>query len=380
MFNVRRGGQNTIVWLWLALAALCGSTAVAGCGNADRPDQPGAARQSGGSTAAAPATAPANGPASTSTPPASTPFPRTVRDAFGDPLTLNAPPRRVVSQTLGTDEILFAICPRDRIAGISEVALNRTYSHIADEAKASGVKTIYGPEDILALKPELVFIASYTRAEMATLLRAARAPVYRFSNFDRIEDIASNVRALGYLIGEDAAAERVVTDMNERLTRARARAAASGRRPRIMSYDGSGYTAGGVTLFDDVIRQAGGVNVSAEHGMKGFGRVSGEQILEWQPDYLVCGAKPGEEEIVRRRLMDNPAIASSKAVKAGHLILMDTRDFLTTSHHVVNAVESLVDALYGAAPAAPVSAPSSAPAATQPPAKPTSQPPPEAAR
>jgi iron complex transport system substrate-binding protein len=363
MFNLMGGSSRTIarplplplrLRQWLALialtAAIGGGALTAGCGNAQQPP----AAQGGGSTAAAPSAAtPSGSTPSPSTPTASTPFPRTVRDAFGDPLTLNAPPRRVVSQTLGTDEILFAICPRDRIAGISEIALNNAYSHIVDEAKANGTKTIYGPEDILALKPDLVFIASYTRAEMGTLLHAARAPVYRFSNFDRIEDIAGNVRALGYLIGEDAAAERVVADMNARLERARARAAASGRRPRIMSYDGSGYTAGNNTLFDDVIRQAGGVNVSAEHGMKGFGRVSGEQILEWQPDYLVCGAKPGEEEVVRRRLMDNPAVAASTAVKSGRLILMDTRDFLTTSHHVVKAVESLVDALYGAAPVAP---------------------------
>jgi iron complex transport system substrate-binding protein len=313
---------------------MCGAAAV-GCRNNDA-DRPAAT------------SVPANGAvAPTSVPPASTPFPRTVRDAFGDPLTLNAPPKRIVSQTLGTDEILFAICPRERIVGITEIALNNAYSKIVDEAKASGIKTIFGPEDILALKPDLVFIASYTRSEMSTLLRAARAPVYRFSNFDRIEDIANNVRTLGYLIGEDAAAERVVRDMNQRLTQARARAAAAGRRPRIMTYDGSSYTAGRDTLFDDVIRQAGGVNVSAEHGAKGFSRVSGEQILEWQPEYLICGAKPGEEDIVRRRLMDNPAIASSTAVKSGRLILMDTRVFLTTSHHVVTAVDALVDALYG---------------------------------
>jgi iron complex transport system substrate-binding protein len=320
-------------FVWLAIAAWCGGAAI-GCGGSGGSAQPARAEQSKTPSATPPA--------------ASTPFPRTVRDAFGDPLTLSAPPKRIVSQTLGTDEILFAICPRDRIAGISRIALDGAYSKIADEAKARGTTTIYGPEDILALKPDLVFIASYTRAEMATLLRAAHAPVYRFSNFDRIEDIANNVRQLGYLIGEDAAAARVVDDMNVRLTRARAQAAAGGRRPRIMTYDGSGYTAGGNTLFDDVIRQAGGVNVSAEHGAKGFQRVNEEQILEWQPEYLICGAKPGEEDIVRRRLMDRPAIASSTAVQSGRLILMDTRVFLTTSHHVVTTVEALADALYGA--------------------------------
>jgi iron complex transport system substrate-binding protein len=315
-------------FVWLAVAAWCGGAAI-GCRAQPSTTEQMTARDG------------------TPLPAASTPFPRTVKDAFGDPLTLNEPPKRIVSQTLGTDEILFAICPPERIAGISSIALDTSYSKIADEAKARGTTTIYGPEDILALKPDLVFIASYSRSEMATLLRAAHAPVYRFSNFDRVEDIANNVLQLGYLIGRDAAAARVVMDMNERMTRARAQAAASGRRPRIMTYDGSGYSAGSATLFDDVIRQAGGVNVSAEHGTKGFGRVSGEQILEWQPEYLICGAKPGEEDVVRRRLMANPAIATSTAVKSGRLILMDTRVFMTTSHHVVTAVEALVNALHG---------------------------------
>jgi iron complex transport system substrate-binding protein len=351
----------TLTWkaprtfVWLAIAAWCGGAAI-GCGGGA---QPGTAEQM--TTASG-----------TPLPAKATPFPRTVRDAFGDPLTLNGPPKRIVSQTLGTDEILFAICPHDRIAGISRIALDGAYSKIADEAKARGTTTIYGPEDILALKPDLVFIASYTRSEMATLLRAAHAPVYRFSNFDRIEDVANNVLRLGYLIGRDDAAMRVVMDMNERLTRARAQAAASGRRPRIMTYDGSGYTAGGNTLFDDVIQQAGGVNVSAEHGAKGFGRVSEEQILEWQPEYLIAGAKPGEEDVVRRRLMTNPAIAASTAVKSGRLVLMDTRVFLTTSHHVVTAVEALVDALYGAGTHPALARPSSA---TQPGTQPKASPP-----
>jgi iron complex transport system substrate-binding protein len=359
--------QTSRTLVWLALVAFCGSAAI-GCGGG-RDDQRTPAQSPASAQSAA------QSGAQSGVPPASTPFPRTVKDAFGDPLTLNTPPKRIVSQTLGTDEILFAICPRDRIAGITEVAFNDTYSKIVDEAKASGIKTIYGPEDILALKPDLVFIASYSRAEMATLLRAAHAPVYRFSNFDRIEDIANNVRQLGYLIGEDAAAARVVNDMNERLTRARARAAASGRHPRIMTYDGSGYTAGNNTLFDDVIRQAGGVNVSAEHGAKGYGRVSAEQILEWQPEYLICGAKAGDEDIIRRRLMDNPAIATSTAVKSGRLILMDTRVFMTTSHHVVTAVEALVDALHGDGTHPALARPKPTAAA-----QPKSQPTPEPAR
>jgi len=276
-----------------------------------------------------------------------TAFPRTIRDAAGVTLTIPAKPQRIVSQTLGTDEILFAICPPTRIVGVSTFARDGAYSHVVDAVRAAGQPAIDSTETVIGLKPDLIFVASYSRADLIEVLRASGAPVFRFSNFDRIADIMTNIRTVAYAIGEDAAAEQLVADMEARLARVRARAAASGRRPRVMSYDGTGYTAGSDTLFDDVIRVAGGVNAAAASGAKGFMRVGGEQMLSWKPDYLIVGAKPGEEEIVRRRMLANPAVASSDAVKGGRLVLMDTRIFLTTSQHVVSAAEALADALHG---------------------------------
>jgi cobalamin transport system substrate-binding protein len=285
--------------------------------------------------------------------PASTAFPRTIRDGIDQPVTLPAAPRRIVSQTLGTDEILFAICPPNRIVGVSTLARDPAYSHVVAEATALKAPAIDTVETVITLKPDLVFVASYSRAELVDLLRQSGAPVFRFSHFDRIDDIANNIRTIGYAIGEDAPAERVIADMHTRVAKVRARGAASGRRPRIMSYDSLGYTASNGTLFDDVIKTVGGVNVPAEQGLKGtngFVRISSEQVLAMQPEYLVVGAKPGEEDVVRRRMLADPAIAASTAVKSGHLILMSTRELLTTSHHVVRVAELLADALYGPEP------------------------------
>jgi iron complex transport system substrate-binding protein len=321
----------------LAVAATLLAVAAIACRETQQRPNPsgsgGASTASGGATGA-PTTASA--------------WPRTIRDAFGETHTLTAPPQRIVSQTLGTDEILFAICQPQRIVGVSLFARDGAYSNVVDELRTRDVPAVDGAEDVLTLKPDLVFIASYSRAEVAELLRVSKAPVLRLSNFDRIDDVIANIRTVGRAIGEEAAADRVIADMKRRLASVSARAAASGRRPRVMSFDGLGYTAGGGTLFDDEIRAAGGVNVSAEQGVKGFTRVNGEQVIAWNPDYLICGAKPGQEADVRRRLLANPAIARSPVVKAGRLVLMDTRTFLTVSQHIVEAVEALADAMHGA--------------------------------
>jgi iron complex transport system substrate-binding protein len=50
------------------------------------------------------------------------PFPRLVRDASGAVMVIPHKPQRIVSQTLGTDEILLALCAPQRIVALSILA------------------------------------------------------------------------------------------------------------------------------------------------------------------------------------------------------------------------------------------------------------------
>ncbi|MEW6736549.1 MAG: ABC transporter substrate-binding protein [Acidobacteriota bacterium] len=273
-------------------------------------------------------------------------YPRELRDGSGEIFTIKSPPQRIVSETLGTDEILLAICPTDRIIGLSSLALNESYSNVAEQARTTAAEIVHEPEQILRLEPDLIFVASYSRAEVVELLKTAQAPVFRFSNFDRIEDIKSNIRTLGYVIGEDARAEALIAQMDREIKAVQARIPTNSRRFRVMSYGIQGYTTGANTTFDDIVNKVGAINVSAQQGIKGFQKISTEQIATWQPDFIVTGAENGKAEEVRRRLLADPAIASSQAGRAGRIIVIDNRYFLTVSHHVVRSIETLAEGLY----------------------------------
>jgi len=285
--------------------------------------------------------------ATTAVPAVARPFPRELRDAKGETLNLQREPQRIVSQTLGTDEILLAICPPERVVALSDMAEDGDYSNAVEEASRIPGRTTEGPEQIIQFKPDLIFVASYSRAETVELLKASKAPVFRFANFDSIADIKSNIRTVGYATGTDAAAERIIRKMDEDLAAVRARIPKGESPARVMSYDQLGYTAGSNTIFDDVVRAAGAVNLSAEQGIKGFTKINSEKIVEWQPDFLITGANRGKEKSVRDRLLEDPAVATSKAARAGRIIVIDNRHFLTVSHHVVRFVEDVADGVYG---------------------------------
>lgn len=274
------------------------------------------------------------------------PFPRTLRDANNTELTIKERPRRIVSQTLGTDEILLSITEPERIVAFSKFGLDAKFSNVVEEVKKTGAPAIQNVEDILQLNPDLIFVASYSRAEIVEQLQSAGAPAFRFANFDRLDDIKTNIRTVGYAIGEEERAENLVKKMDDELARIRGLIPVGIAPPRVMSYGNAGYTAGSNTLFDDIIRHAGGVNAMAEGGVKGFGKISAEQVLEWQPDFIIVGANYDEFEQIRQQLLANPAIAATNAARSNHIILMDNRYFLTVSQFTVQAVDELVKEIY----------------------------------
>jgi iron complex transport system substrate-binding protein len=277
------------------------------------------------------------------------PFPRRITDAGGREVVINQPPQRIASQTVGTDEILLAICERTRIARLSPIALDELYSNIAAEARAANLAIAPNAESILSANPDLVFVASFSRAETIEVLQAAGAPVFRLGAFNSIDDIKTNIRIVGYLTGKDAAATQLINEIDADLARIAASippAQRSGNRLRVMSFGAGGSTAGANTLFDDIVRAAGAINITAEKGFDGFPQISAEQVAAWNPDYIIASSPPNEFMQTRTRLLTNPAIAASEAGREGRIIIIETRHLLAVSHHITKAVDALARGLY----------------------------------
>lgn len=297
-------------------------------------------------TASREATRNAQGSGST-TQRASDPFPRQLLDGSGKTVTIKARPQRIVSQTLATDEILLTVCEPERIIAFSKFALDPEYSNVADFVRQRHAKQVESTEDIVTLSPDLIFIASYSRAEIAEQLQTVGAPVFRFASFASIDDIKKNIRSVGYATGDDERAAAVVKEMDRRLEISRSRIPRGGKPPRVLSFGVSGSTAGSGTLFDDMLRTVGAINVASERGLTGFQRISAEKITEWQPDFIITGSAPTTVDDTRRRLLANPAVAASNAARANHIIIMDNQLFLALTHRITDTVDALIGDLYG---------------------------------
>lgn len=261
---------------------------------------------------------------------------REIRGA-GRIVRLAAPPARIASRTLATDEILLEIAEPERIVLLSPFAGDPQFSASADEARSLGRVGGFSTEEILAAAPDLVFAAGFNTQETLAQLEAAGVPVVILLDHEDLAAIERNIRTVGFAIGRDREAERLVESMRLRLEEARARAGSRVEGLRVVHWSG-GVVLGSRTVFDDALRHLGAVNLAAENGLEGWPRISAEQVVIWDPDviftdrYVAGDVAPG-------------ALDGTRAARLGNLESLDGRDMAAISHHVAGMVERLADAL-----------------------------------
>jgi iron complex transport system substrate-binding protein len=277
-------------------------------------------------------------------------YPKTLIDPLGERVVLNAPPRRVVSIALSGDEILLELLPPERLVGLTYLVDDpaTTPSSVLAPAAAARV-TEENPEALLALQPDLVITAGYTRSEPIVLLEAAGVPVVGTGEHATLEDVLSAVTTLGDAVGEPDRASALVASLRARIAAVAERPRGS-RRARVLLWD-HGYTYGAGTLADDVIRRAGGSDVASEAGMRGPVDLSEEAAVALAPDVVLV---PIEERAPRSHAPELLGVApvwqAVKAVQRGDVYGVPRAWMGSVSHHVVRALEVIAGILDGRSP------------------------------
>ncbi|MCA8951359.1 MAG: ABC transporter substrate-binding protein [Planctomycetes bacterium] len=257
-------------------------------------------------------------------------------------------PRRIVAGSVFAAETLLAIAPRERIAAVHELAANAKFSLVA--AEVAGFPRVGAePEQLLAVRPDLVVVDAFTKPETLAILASAAVPVLLVPAPRSFEDIATNVRRVGEACRLEAAAERLVAAMNARLAELAARRAEFAQF-ELMSLDGGLHTLGRGSLFDAVVCAAGAVNLAAERGAGPFRIMTTESVLAWRPQVLVIEVRADSAAEERKWVDRVPGFELLPAVQRGQIVFLDAALLGTTSHHLVDAVAALQDALAGWGP------------------------------
>ncbi len=281
-------------------------------------------------------------------------YPRSVTDDTGRTFTLAAPPGRIVSLTLGTDEILLSLVARERLVGVTTFAADPRVSNIASQVAEGPAKLTANTEVILSLRPDIVFVANWSEADKVRQLREAGLAVYLVQTPLTVAGVEKQILTLGTVVGAEKEAAGLAAWMERRLTTLQERLGAlgAGRRLTVMDYTVGGVAMGRGSTWDEIVHRAGLINAAGEDQADEWGQVpvSRERLLELDPDILVVpdwvyGDPDGAERLLQR-IAHDPALAGLAAVRSGRVYAMPERLRASTSQHIVEAVEWLAHKAY----------------------------------
>ena len=245
-------------------------------------------------------------------------------------------PGRVVSINLCTDQLAMMLAAPGQLVSVSRLAADPHSSAMADAAQAYPANQGRA-EEVYLLRPDLVVAGAYTDPATVAMLRRVGLRVEQFDTARSLDDTRARIRQMAAALGREAAGAALVARFDARLAELRA----GETRHSAALYHPNGYSLGGGTLSDDILRAAGFDNVARALGLRGGGSLPLERLVMAAPDLLIRGTPlPGASR--SEAVMAHPALARLAAGTAG--LRITSPDWICGTPHVLGAVETLADA------------------------------------
>jgi iron complex transport system substrate-binding protein len=271
----------------VALLVVLLATIVGGCSSG------GASSSPAPSVAPSPSAAASEAAASPS--PSPTPaFPVTITDDEGTSVELAAEPKKIVSLTPATTEILFQLGAGDRVVatddGSDDPQQATALPHVATFSSVD-------VEKVVALEPDLVVAGGlgFTPAESITKLRDLKVPVVVIYA-PSVEGVLKDIELLGTATGTSADAASLTTAMRADMDAVASAVASQSPKPRVfydVGYDdttGAIYAPADDSFLSEMVTMAGGDVITT--GDPNTYEIPLEKLIEKDPQLIILGTNP----------------------------------------------------------------------------------------
>jgi iron complex transport system substrate-binding protein len=225
-------------------------------------------------------------------------------------------PKRIVCLTEETTETLYLLGEGDRVVGVSGYTVRPPEARNKPRVSAF-ISAKF--EKIEALDPDLILAFSDLQADIAAELIRRGRTVVTF-NQRSVSEVLQMIRMLGGLIGCQAKAEALVSQLEAGLNAIRDSAARQAHRPRVYFEEWDDPPISGIQWVEELVEIAGGQPIFPElrHAKLGKDRiVQAEEVIRRDPEVIVaswCGKAVRREKIAGR-----PGWEDVAAVRDGHI-------------------------------------------------------------
>ena len=252
-------------------------------------------------------------------------YPITVTDQAGREVTIEDEPEKLVSGYYISTSLLIALDLKDDLVGIEAKANKRAiYKLSAPELidlPNVGTAKEFDLEGCAALEPDLVILPIKLKSAVETLEGLGiDVLLVNPENQELLTEMVNLIAAATNTEAEAAALLGFADEQTAFLTETLAGAEA----PSVYLAGNSSFlsTAGDAMYQSDMIRLAGGVNAAAEITDDYWAEISYEQLLAWDPTYIVLAS---DADYTVEDVLADPNLAGCAAVTAGNVYQMPSK-------------------------------------------------------
>ncbi len=251
---------------------------------------------------------------------------------------LCAKPSRIISLDTATDSLILQIADLDNMVAVRERSKKPENSVQWERASQLVGLRREMAEEVYRLNPDLVFFGQWSGRATRELLHELGVPVHRLSSPSSWENVYANIRTVGQLVEEEERAERMIGQMQSRLDVIKKRLNHCMPK-RAVFYVGKGSTYGKNSRQHIIMESAGLVNIAAEKGIVGLGKLSVEALLLSRPDIIIFSNYHKETPTLSRQVLDHPAFQELE--KSVILVDLPSNKINCTDISLVDCVELL---------------------------------------
>lgn len=266
----------------------------------------------------------------------------TVVDGIGKEVTLDKKPERIISLMPSNTEILYALGVGDQVVGVTELC--NYPEDTATKAKVSDSFNI-NIEEIVALKPDVVFAYTLGQPEAVQKLEELGIKVITIKSAGNIDDVYSDIELIAKATGNEDKAKEIINGMKQKLEGIVSKVSTIDTKKRVyleISPSPDIWTAGSGTFQDELLKLIGVENIFGD--VEGWASVSEEVVISSKPDIILTtvgyAPEPEKEILARSSWQEIPAI------KNNHVYYVDSDLTTRPGPRIVDGVEVLFQAVY----------------------------------
>jgi ABC-type Fe3+-hydroxamate transport system substrate-binding protein len=249
-------------------------------------------------------------------------------------------PRKIASLLVGLDEIAFYLA-KEKLVGVSYLSFDSNISNISN--KISSITPLrVDSEQIIKLKPDILLLSKFSNTNFINLLSEHNIRTEFFDKFDSLKDITQNIKKITQLSCAKERGRKLLKWIKNLQARLNKECKKVKKRYSVLQISYNLLSPGKDTIISDIFSLACLKNKLAENNIKGFYQLKIEDILTYNPDFIIFDNWVDVKSFFERFSV----LKKLEAYKNNRIVQIESKLLMATSHYAYLASWVLFKEIY----------------------------------